>query len=194
MQAHIGHAVEVGVSNGASAGVFNGTLLSNSGGLTIKGSDGRITTLTDFNRVTFPDLPKGLAAAASLRWEIAAKKAGAATFEIVYPTQGMAWRAEYSGWLSSGNCTGVVDSADCQSQRHRFPSRWLIAGEPHRAAAAPAPRVRAGAPMVSAPAGWRQRQRGDYHEHPGQPGRPGQRHAAARRASRQTIACHQGHA
>jgi hypothetical protein len=144
VQAHIGHAVEVGVSNGASVGVFSGTLLSNSGGLTIQGTDGRITTLTDFNRVTFPDLPKGLAATASLRWEIAAKKAGAATFEIIYPTQGMAWRAEYSGGPSGAHLRFALVGmgADRQSRRHRFPRDArvkLIAGEPHRAAAAPAP-------------------------------------------------------
>ncbi|HZX89098.1 MAG TPA: DUF4139 domain-containing protein [Rudaea sp.] len=171
VQAHIGHAVEVGVSNGASAGVFSGTLLSNSGGLTIQGADGRITTLTDFNRVTFPDLPKGIAATASLRWEIAAKKAGPATFEIIYPTQGLAWRAEYSGWLSSGNCglalSGWAQIANRSGTDFKDARVKLIAGEPHRAAAAPAPRVmRAGAPMVaSALQAGDSGSAGDYHEY-----------------------------
>jgi len=171
VQAHIGHAVEVGVSNGASASVFNGTLLSNSGGLTIQGADGRITTLTDFNRVTFTDLPKGLAATASLRWEIAAKKAGPTTFEIIYPTQGLAWRAEYSGWLSGGNCalalSGWAQIANRSGTDFKDARVKLIAGEPHRTAAAPAPRVmRAGAPMVSsALQAGDSGSAGDYHEY-----------------------------
>src|SRR5512146_446492 len=104
VQKHIGHNVEVAANSAVAPNVFSGTLLSNNGGLSVLGADGRVTTITDFNRVTFPDLPKGLTTAPSLRWEITAKRAGSTTFEIVYPTQGMAWRAEYSGWLAAGNC------------------------------------------------------------------------------------------
>lgn len=168
VQKHIGHNVEVAVSGG-TPNVFSGTLLSNNGGLTVQGADGRVTTITDFNRVTFPDLPKGLSATPSLRWEIAAKRAGTATFEIVYPTQGMAWRAEYGGWLSNGECrlalSGWAQIANRSGADFHDARVKLIAGEPHRAGAAPAPRVMRATPMASALQANDSGAAGDYHEY-----------------------------
>jgi hypothetical protein len=170
VQKHLGHTVEVHVGAGAApAPPISGTLLSNVGGLTVQSADGRVTTITEFTRVTFPDLPKGLAATPSLRWNIAAKKPGARTFEIVYPTQALAWRAEYSGWLASGDCrlalSGWVQIANRSGTDFPDTRVKLIAGEPHRVTAAPAPRVmmaRGGAaPMQAADSGYA----GDYHEY-----------------------------
>jgi hypothetical protein len=169
VQKHIGHTVEVTASNSTAPNVFTGTLLSSNGGLTVQGADGRVTTIADFNRVTFPDLPKGLSATPSLRWEVAAKKAGTATFEIVYPTQGMAWRAEYSGWLSSGDCrlafSGWAQIANRSGTDFHDAHVKLIAGEPHRTAAAPAPRVMRATPMASAMQANETGATGDYHEY-----------------------------
>lgn len=170
VQKHLGHNVEVHVNSGAApAPPVSGTLLSNVGGLTVQGTDGRVTTVTEFTRIVFPDLPKGLAATPSLRWDIAAKKAGARTFEIVYPTQALAWRAEYSGWLGSSDCrlalSGWAQIANRSGTDFPDARVKLIAGEPHRVTAAPAPRVmmaRAGAATMQAvDSGYA----GDYHEY-----------------------------
>ena len=169
-QKHLGHSVEVYVGNGAtSAGPVVGTLLSNVGGVTVQTADGRVTTITEFTRVVFPDLPRGLAATPSLRWDIASKKAGMHAFEIVYPTQGLAWRAAYSGWLATGDCrlglSGWAQIANRTGSDFSGARIKLIAGEPHRAGAAPVPRVMmartAAAPMQAVDSG----QVGDYHEY-----------------------------
>jgi hypothetical protein len=95
VQRQIGHPVEIsGSSTNPGAAAITGTLLSNVGGLSVQLADGRVTTVTDYGRVTFPDLPKGMSATPSLRWDVSAKLAGPRTFEIVYPTQGLAWRAD----------------------------------------------------------------------------------------------------
>ncbi len=169
-QKHLGHNVEVYVNSGAApAAPVSGTLLSNVGGVSVQTADGRVTTITEFTRIVFPDLPKGLAATPSLRWDIAAKKAGARTFEIVYPTQALAWRAEYSGWLVNGDCrltlAGWAQIANRTGSDFSGAHIKLIAGEPHRASAAPAPRVMmaraAAAPMQAIESG----PVGDYHEY-----------------------------
>jgi len=169
VQSHRGHAVEIVTAGNAGApALVSGTLLSNSGGLTVQGSDGRVTTVTEFSRVTFPDLPKGLSATPALRWEIAAKKSGPQGFEIVYPTQGLAWRAEYSGWLAGGDCrlalSGWAQIANRSGSDYPGARVKLIAGEPHRVNAPPVPRVmmaRASAPLQADETGTA----GDYHEY-----------------------------
>jgi hypothetical protein len=169
VQKHLGHPVEIHVGGGNQpSAAITGTLLSNVGGLSIQGPDGRVSTVTEFNRITFPDLPKGLAATPSLRWDIAAKKAGTQSFEIVYPTQGLAWRAEYSGWLATGDCrlmlSGWAQIANRSGTDYPDSRIKLIAGEPHRVSAATTPRVmaRAGAMAMQAE---ETGAAGDYHEY-----------------------------
>lgn len=171
VQKHIGHPVEIHLGGAGTPppATVTGVLLSNNGGLTVQGADGRVTTVTEFNRITFPDLPKGLSATPSLRWDIEAKKAGPRQFEIVYPTQGMSWRAEYSGWLANGECrlalSGWAQIANRTGTDFADARVKLIAGEPHRTAPAPQPRVMmartAAAPLQAEEGGGV----GDYHEY-----------------------------
>ena len=139
-QRHLGHTVEIVSASGAAGGTtISGILLSNVGGLSVRLADGRVTTVTEFIRVTFPDLPKGLSATPTLRWDVAAKKAGTQNFEIVYPTQGLGWRAEYSAWLAPGEGCKADFAAWAQianrsgTDFHNAQVK-LIAGEPHRVA------------------------------------------------------------
>lgn len=171
VQKQIGHSVEVTTSGGAGQTTVTGTLLSNVGGLSVQGADGRVTTVTEFSRVTFPDLPKGLSTVPSLRWDIASKKAGAQNFEIVYPTTGLAWRANYSGWLASGgdcrvDLSGWAQIANRSGADFHGARVKLIAGEPNRVNNAPAPRamvMKASAPraVTAEDSGMA----GDYHEY-----------------------------
>jgi hypothetical protein len=172
VQRHFGHNVEiVGAGNAATGAPISGTLLANVGGLTVQTADGRVTTVTEFSRVTFPDLPRGLAATPALRWDIAAKKAGTQAFEIVYPTQGLAWRAEYSAWIVPGADCKVDFAAWAQIADHsgsdfRGAQVKLIAGEPHRANQQPRPRMMmaktaASRALTAEDSG----NAGDYHEY-----------------------------
>jgi len=169
---HLGRPVEVQIAggNGTPQAVISGTLLSNAGGLIVLQPDGRVSTIPEFSRVIFPDLPRGLAATASLRWDIAAKKAGLQNFEIVYPTQGLAWRAEYGGWLASGECrlelSGWAQIANRTGTDFPDAHVKLVAGEPHHAANAfPAGAMMARTvPAAAAPAG-NGGVVGDYHEY-----------------------------
>lgn len=169
VQRHIGHPVDVVAGSGAAPAVISGTLLSNAGGLTIQSTDGRVTTVTEFSRITFPDLPKGLGSTPSMRWTIEAKKPGSQLFEIVYPTQGLAWRAEYNGWIGSGECrlalSGWAQIANRSGTDFNDAKVKLVAGEPHRVAAAPAPRALGRAMASSALQAGESGMVGDYHEY-----------------------------
>jgi hypothetical protein len=138
VQRQIGHAVEIaGSSSNPNAAPIIGTLLSNNGGLTVQLADGRVMTVTDYARVTFPDLPKGMSAMPALHWQVSAKRAGPRTFELVYPTQGLAWRAEYSGWLGNGgdcalSLAGWAQIANRSGASFRAAQVKLIAGTPQR--------------------------------------------------------------
>ena len=171
VQRHLGHAIEVttGESN-ANSTTLSGVLLSNVGGLTIRQSDGRVTTITEYSRVSFSDLSKDLSATPSLRWDAAAKKAGPQMFEVIYPTHGLGWRAEYSAWLaSSGDCAlnfaAWAQIADRSGSDFHGSKVKLIAGEPHRVAQASRPRpmmMKARAASVTAEDSGNV---GDYHEY-----------------------------
>ena len=170
VQRHLGHSVEVTTdgSNGNST-TLSGVLLSNAGGLTIRQTDGHIVTITEYSRVSFSDLPKDLSATPSLRWGAEAKKAGSHVFEIIYPTHGLGWRAEYSAWLASGgdcsmNFAAWAQIANRSGTDFRGAKVKLIAGEPHRVAQNSRPRpmmMKAKVGVVAEESG----NAGDYHEY-----------------------------
>ena len=174
VQRQIGHPVEIaGNSANPAATPISGTLLSSNGGLTVQLTDGRVTTVTDYGRVTFPDLPKGLSATPVLRLDVSAKQGGLRNFEFVYPTRGLAWRAEYSGWIATGgdcklDLSGWALLANRSGASYRGAQVKLIAGSPNRVAQQNAPRpmmmakAAGGAAPVAATEGGTV---GDYHEY-----------------------------
>jgi hypothetical protein len=171
VQNHFGHAVEIVSGTGANTLVTTGTLLSNVGGLSVLLADGRVATVTESTRITFPDLPKTLSATPTLRWDVAAKKAGPQAFEIVYPTQGLGWRAEYSAWLAPGTDCKMDFSAWAQIANRSGTSfadarLKLIAGEPHRVQQVVRPRpMMAKAMAAQATMAIDSGNAGDYHEY-----------------------------
>lgn len=173
VQRQIGHPVEIaGSSANPGAAPITGTLLSNNGGLTVQLADGRVMTVTDYGRVTFPDLPRGLSATPALRLDVSAKQGGARTFELVYPTQGLAWRAEYSGWIGSGgdcklSLSGWALIANRSGTNFRGAQIKLIAGSPNRTGRSQTPRPMAMAKAAAADANAANESGtvGDYHEY-----------------------------
>jgi hypothetical protein len=175
VQRQIGHPVEIaGSSTNPDAKPINGTLLSNDGGLTVQLADGRVLTATDYGRVTFPDLPKGMSATPALRLAVNAKQSGARTVELVYPTQGLAWRAEYTGWLGAGNdckmtLSGWALIANRSGASYHGARINLIAGSPNRIAQSTGPRpmmmAKAASPAAQPAAATESGMLGDYHEY-----------------------------
>ncbi len=173
VQHQIGHPVEiVGSSNNPTTAPIVGILLSNSGGLTVQLVDGRVTTVTDYGRVTFPDLPKGLSASPTLRLDVAAKQAGMRTIELVYPTQGLAWRAEYTGWIGAGSdckltLSGWALIANRSGATYRDAQIKLIAGSPNHAnrSIARSKTMVMAAQAERAPTAEENGTLGDYHEY-----------------------------
>jgi hypothetical protein len=172
VQRQIGHPVEIaGNSANPAAAPITGTLLSNNGGLTVQLADGRVTTVTDYGRVTFPDLPKGMSATPALRLDVSAKQGGPHSIEFVYPTQGLAWRAEYSGWIAAGgDCkltlSGWALIANRSGASYRGAQIKLIAGSPNRvASAAPRPKMATLNVQGSRGGAVESGEVGDYHEY-----------------------------
>jgi len=172
VQNHIGHPVEIVSGTGPGAITTSGTLLSNVGGLSVLLGDGRVATVTESARIVFPDLPKTVSATPTLRFDVAAKKPAPQAFEIVYPTAGLGWRAEYSAWLApGGDCK--ADFAAWAQIANRSGSAFadarlkLIAGEPHRVASAPRPPRPMMAKTMAAQASMAidSGNAGDYHEY-----------------------------
>ena len=138
VERHIGHRVTVEHGDGSDkTTTVSGILLSNTGGLTLRLDNAQVITITEFSRVSFPDLPHGLSATPTLNWQIETKKAGTQNIELAYATEGLAWRAEYSVWLASGNDCHANFSAWADIVNHsgsdfRNARVKLIAGDPHR--------------------------------------------------------------
>ncbi|WP_200754618.1 hypothetical protein, partial [Salmonella enterica] len=65
-------------------------------------ADGRVKVLSDYASFELDELPAGLSAKPTLRWDVQAPRAGSQRFDLDYPTGGLAWRAEYLVTLASG--------------------------------------------------------------------------------------------
>ena len=127
--------------------IFDGRLLSAAGGIVLEKKDGVVQSIArdKVRHFEFPKLPGGLITRPTLVWMISSEKEGAQDAEVSYLTGGMNWHAEYialldesekkmelSAWVSIDNRSG----ADYESAKIK-----LIAGEVHRAASRPAPKM-----------------------------------------------------
>ncbi len=132
---------------GGSAGTVSGTLLSSVDGLVLRGSDGTLTALRDYSALRFGELPGGLITRPTLLWDITSPRGGTQRARVTYQTGGITWWADYNLIFNAGKDanTGSVDlsawvSIINQSGASFGESRLkLIAGDVHRAPAAPRP-------------------------------------------------------
>jgi hypothetical protein len=131
------------------AGTVSGTLLSSVDGLVLRGSDGTLTALRDYSALRFGELPGGLITRPTLLWDITSPRGGTQRARVTYQTGGITWWADYNLIFNAGRDanTGSVDlsawvSIINQSGASFGESRLkLIAGDVHRAPAAPRPEV-----------------------------------------------------
>ena len=146
-----GHAVDVLGSNGQT--LASGTLLRAGDGLLIRDTAGNTTLVSTYAgvRTTGTDFPTG----SSLSLRIDAKRAGATTAVLSYPTAGIGWRAAYVGTLQAGNsCRMQFEShasiANRSGRDWKDTQLTLIAGEPNFAKeSAPRPMMMKSARGVS---------------------------------------------
>jgi hypothetical protein len=140
--------VERNTGNNAAATV-SGTLLSASDGLVLRGGDGTITALRDYAAVRFQELPGGLITRPTLMWDVASDRAGEQRARVTYQTGGITWWADYNLIFNAGKeaNTGFIDLSAWVSIINQSGASYpdaklkLIAGDVHRAPAAPSPRV-----------------------------------------------------
>ena len=102
LQKYIDRTISVDQVRGNGVESFRGTLLSMSGGLTLKADDGSIQILPHNAGVRLPELPGGLISRPTLVWDIAANRAGAHKTRVSYQTNGITWWADYNVTYEEG--------------------------------------------------------------------------------------------
>ena len=132
--------VERNAGNGAVS-TTTGTLLTASDGLVIRGQDGTLTALRDYQALKFPELPGGLITRPTLEWDISATQGGQHRARVTYQTGGITWWADYNLLFTAGRDAnnGFVDVASWVSIINQSGASYpearlkLIAGEVNRA-------------------------------------------------------------
>jgi hypothetical protein len=132
---------------GNQAITVSGTLLSSVDGLVVKANDGSIQALRGYTSVRFPELPGGLNTKPTLVWDILSPGAGNQRTRVTYQTGGITWWADYNLIFNEGKDanTGLLDLSAWVSIINQSGATYpdarlkLIAGDVHRAEAAPVP-------------------------------------------------------
>uniref|UniRef100_A0A8J7VYF3 DUF4139 domain-containing protein n=1 Tax=Coralloluteibacterium stylophorae TaxID=1776034 RepID=A0A8J7VYF3_9GAMM len=156
LQRAIGRPIEVAYSTGGARQTERGVLLAAGSGLTLRLDDGRIRVLSAFDSFDLTDLPGGLNAEPTLRWQVAATDAGEHVFQLDYPTGGLAWRAEYHIGLEQDGAacrmrfSGSAQVANRSGAGFEAAQLTLVAGDPNTASKIQPRQERA--MMMSAPA------------------------------------------
>ncbi|UCF68310.1 MAG: DUF4139 domain-containing protein [Acidobacteriota bacterium] len=128
---------------GHEVDAFTGTLLSTSGSLVLRGSDGRLRSLREFANIIYPELPGGLITRPTLVWDIDSARGGTQRVRVNYETKGLTWWADYnlvfrpgedanSGLLDVGAWVSLLNQSGASYDNARLK---LIAGDVHRAPA-----------------------------------------------------------
>jgi len=121
-------------------GMYEGTLLSASGGMYVVQTDEglKLVSAGDILNIDLEELPEGFYTRPTLEWEVGVSRATTADAVISYLTNSISWHAEYvahlgeddtridlSGWASIDNKSGAT---------YKDAKLKLIAGDIHRAA------------------------------------------------------------
>jgi hypothetical protein len=94
--------ITVDKPNGNSVTPITGTLLSAVDGIVLRGTDGSIYSLSNYNSVRFPDLPGGLNTRPTLVWDIQSPSGGKHKARVTYQTGGITWWADYNLIFNEG--------------------------------------------------------------------------------------------
>jgi hypothetical protein len=102
LQKYIDQAIKVDQVRGTGVESFKGTLLSTTGGITLKRDDGTIQLLPTNAGITLPSLPGGLITRPTLVWNMNAKQAGNHRTRVSYQTAGLTWWSDYNLTYADG--------------------------------------------------------------------------------------------
>lgn len=175
LQKFIDRPVTVERTVGNQASSASGTLLSSVDGLVLRGGDGSITALREYSAVKFPELPGGLITKPTLEWLLSAPRGGEQKARVTYQTGGITWWADYNLVFNPGKDanSGLLDLSAWVSIINQsgvgYPDAKLklIAGDVHRAPAAPVAMPRAMAmaakTMEESAAGFEQKAFFEFH-------------------------------
>jgi hypothetical protein len=127
--------------------LFEGTLLSTAGGLTLMEPDGKIRIIAreGVRDMSFPELPEGLITRPTLVWLLDSELSGKHPCEVRYLTKKINWHAEYVATVSADddqlNLAGWVSIDNRSGTTYENARLKLIAGDVHMV---PEPRPRGG--------------------------------------------------
>lgn len=102
LQKYIDRTISVDQVRGSGVESFEGTLLSTTGGITLRRSNGSIQTLPHNAGVRLPELPGGLITRPTLVWDVAASRAGPHKTRVSYQASGITWWADYNVTYAEG--------------------------------------------------------------------------------------------
>ncbi len=175
LQRYIDRPVTAEQNNGnGGSSTVTGTLLSSADGLVLRGDDGTLTALRSYSALRFGELPGGLITRPTLLWDIDSPRGGTQRARVTYQTGGITWWADYNLVFSPGKDanSGLVDLSAWVSIINQSGASYpdarlkLIAGDVHRAPAAPSPAVMRGAMLAeakSADAGFQEKPFDEFH-------------------------------
>jgi len=137
---YVDRKVSVESEQGDGVKVVEGTLLSAYDGLVLRGDDGQIHALRNWNGMTFGELPGGLITRPTLEWDVLAAKGGNHRARVSYQTGGITWWADYnliftegadanSGFVDVGAWVSLLNQSGASYQDAKLK---LIAGDVNR--------------------------------------------------------------
>jgi len=172
---YIDRNVSVEQPSGDGVKLVEGTLVSSNDGLVIRGTDGHIHALRQWNSVRFGELPGGLITRPTLEWDVVSGKGGTQQARVSYQTGGITWWADYNLIFTPGADanSGFVDVGAWVSLLNQSGVRYLdaklklIAGDVNQIQPVP-PQVmmtssRAKQAMEAADAGFEEKAFFEYH-------------------------------
>jgi hypothetical protein len=142
---YIDREISVEQARGDAIRQVDGTLISSNDGLVLRGADGQIHALREWNSVRFGELPGGLITRPTLEWDIESGKGGTQRARVSYQTGGITWWADYNLIFTEGADanSGFVDVGAWVSLLNQSGARYqdaklkLIAGDVNRIAQKP---------------------------------------------------------
>jgi hypothetical protein len=137
---YIDRPISVEQESGDGVELIDGTLVSSNDGLVLRGADGRIHALRNWNSVSFGELPGGLITRPTLEWDVESGKGGTQRARVSYQTGGITWWADYNLIFTEGADanSGFVDVGAWVSLLNQSGARYqdaklkLIAGDVNR--------------------------------------------------------------
>jgi hypothetical protein len=137
---YVDRGISVEQQNGDGVKLVDGTLVSSNDGLVIRGADGQIHALRQWNSIRFGELPGGLITRPTLEWDVVSGKGGTQQARVSYQTGGITWWADYnliftpgadanSGFVDVGAWVSLLNQSGVRYQDAKLK---LVAGDVNR--------------------------------------------------------------